>query len=560
MAQKIPPQTPSPSDCEGWPPESAEGPSGIFQDETVAEGVPTLLDLIPRHGQPLGMLLTGIAAVALLLAGYRGFGADTPAWVSTPLSGFGLEGPGNLASWFSTLVLTAAGIYALIIWWTLHWVYRQKSGVWLAAALWWFYLGMDESAGLHLALGKLGRELAGSPSGSALWWLIPYAFISLAIASRLLLDLRRSWTALLWMGTATACYLISLLVQVGVNLSPLLGVERVVIEELGELAGHWFLLMAHVSFAAYLVRGMVWPEPPDEAAREQQQEEQIAAAHQPASSRRKVQSSRTPTEDHNFQGGGDLLIIHPPHGYGPPRVVKRIVRPRKQTTRTKTSRKRSDLDLPTRTTTTRRTPVSSTEPAALSGQPASVASRSHLDHHTCPQGTDTAPPAMNAFLAGMAYAEAQRSVQATASASSPMAPSPIRQPTRIPSGNLGSYTSHPGHATVGQPTSATVLPEGPSAGRQPGLNAANIASGNPSNNTTSLTGQSNNTLVGPARAAVQPAVSSSASTTAQNQSSTATPQASIQLPARKLTKEEKKRLKQLYKQRIAQQAAQGTGT
>jgi len=167
---------------------------------------------------------------------------------------------------------------------------------------------------------------------------------------------------------------------------------------------------------------------------------------------------------------------------------------------------------------------------------------------------------MNAFLAGMAYAEAQRSVQATASASSPMAPSPIRQPTRIPSGNLGSYTSHPGHAPVGQPTSATVLPEGPSAGRQPGLNAANIASGNPSNNTTSLTGQSNNTLVGPARAAVQPAVSSSASTTAQNQSSTTTPQASIQLPARKLTKEEKKRLKQLYKQRIAQQAAQGTGT
>ncbi|HOA53562.1 MAG TPA: hypothetical protein PKI05_15010, partial [Thermogutta sp.] len=108
MAQKIPPQTPSPSDCEGWPPESAEGPSGIFQDETVAEGVPTLLDLIPRHGQPLGMLLTGIAAVALLLAGYRGFGADTPAWVPTPLPSFGLEGPGNLASWFSTLVLTAA--------------------------------------------------------------------------------------------------------------------------------------------------------------------------------------------------------------------------------------------------------------------------------------------------------------------------------------------------------------------------------------------------------------------------------------------------------------------
>jgi len=113
---------------------------------------------------------------------------------------------------------------------------------------------------------------------------------------------------------------------------------------------------------------------------------------------------------------------------------------------------------------------------------------------------------------------------------------------------------------VGQPALASVLPEGPSAGRQPGLNAANIASGNPSNNTTPLTGQANNTLVGQARAAVQPAASSPSSTTSQNQSSTATPQASIQLPARKLTKEEKKRLKQLYKQRIAQQAGQGTGT
>lgn len=558
MAQKIPPQTPTPGDRQGWPTEPAEGPSGMFQDEA-AEDLPTLLDLIPRRGQPLGMLLTGIAAIALLLAGYRGFGADTPAWVSTPLSAFGLEGPGNVASWFSTLVLTAAGIYALMIWWTLHWLYRQKSGVWLAAALWWLYLGMDESAGIHLALGKLGGEIAGSSSGSALWWFVPYAIVSVAIASRLLLDLRRSWTAFLWLGMATVSYMVSVVVQMGVNLSPLLGTERVVIEELGELAGHWFLLMAHVSFAAYLVRGMVWDEPPDERAREPH-EEPIAAAQQPASTRHKASSSGPPSEDENLQGHGDLLIIHPPHGYGPPRVVKRIVRPGKQTTRTRTSRKRSDLDLPTRTTTSRRTPVPPMEQAASSGPPTSVGLRSPVSNQTLSGGMETAPPAMNAFLAGMAYAEAQRTGQAAPSAPTTEFLLPTRQPTGTPSGNPGNFTSHLDNPPVGQPVEGSVLAAGPTVGRQTGFVRANNAGGSPSAHVASLTGQTNNTLVGLTRTTVPQAPTFPASTASQNPTTSTTSQATIQLPARKLTKEEKKRLKQLYKQRLAQQSGQGTGT
>jgi hypothetical protein len=164
MAEKNPPYPPVPDDRAGWPVnQDRVSPGG--DDLSYEEGLPTLLELVPRKGQPLGMLLTGIAAVALLMAGYRGFGASHPAWVPIPLSAFALEGPGNLASWFSSLVLTAAGFYALVIWWMLHWLYRQRSGIWLLAAIYWFFMGMDESSGLHLALARLLESfLAARPT------------------------------------------------------------------------------------------------------------------------------------------------------------------------------------------------------------------------------------------------------------------------------------------------------------------------------------------------------------------------------------------------------------
>ena len=551
MAQKNRSHAPVSDDQEGWQAAQEQPSVGIY-DLSQEESLPSLIDLIPRRGQPLGMLLTGTAAIALLVAGYRGFGANTPAWISSPLAAFALEGPGNLASWYSSLVLTATAIYALIVWWTLHWLYQQKSGVWLAAAMCWFFMGMDESAGLHMAFGQLLGTFTGNPQTGALWWLIPYGIIFAGIVSRLVIDLRHSWGALFWMGMAITAYLWSVLVQVGLDIAPLLGIEPVMAEEIGEMAGHWFLLMYNASFAAYLVRDIVMDRPTDELCERPEQTSLDPSVSQTSMSQRDRQIKRvSPTHDEPSGEQGDILIIHPPHGYGSPRVVRRIVRPRKQTSSTsRTSRKRSDLDVPARATTRK----TSSSLGANNTSPLSTpvtSSPSNLDGQTISSTSNAHPPAMNAFLAGMAYAETQKVAQPTTG----LAVSP-RSVSEGPLGGTPDDASWHApfgvsHGHEGQPGPTPSIAGGSGFAYQSSLASGTTlrqtAVGLPASSSSQGQGMMNGSIPG----SIQNTAALSANTPPGNPTSPA--QAPVQLPARKLTKEEKKRLKQLYKQRMAQQ-------
>jgi len=547
MAQNNRPHAPVPNDQEGWRTAQEQPTIGIY-DLPQEESLPTLIDLIPRRGQPLGMLLTGTAAIALLVAAYRGFGANPPAWIPSPLTTFALEGPGNLASWFSSLVLTATGVYALIIWWTLHWLYHQKSGVWLAAAMCWFFMGMDESAGVHLALGQFLGTLNGSPQAGALWWLIPYGLVFAGIASRLLVDLRQSWGALFWMALAITAYLFSVLVQVGLNIVSLLGIEPVMAEEIGEMAGHWFLLMTHVTFAAYLVRDIVLEGPINELRGQTDQALPVPSANQTSTGQREKQPKRIfSTDDGPLGEQGDILIIHPPHGYGPPRVVRKIVRPRKQTSPSpRTSRKRSDLDLPTRAAARKTSTSASAVPTAPLNPP--VNSPSNHDGQMTPSANNAHSPAMNAFLAGMAYAETQKATQPTTGVAVSPRPVSVGLPTAIPDHSSWNAASTVGQAHGKQPVSPSAV--GGSAGpvHQSGLASRNAISQTPVTPPVSSSSQAKGTISGSVPVGVP---NPPANTPLPSPTSPAQPP--VQLPARKLTKEEKKRLKQLYKQRMAPQ-------
>lgn len=549
MAEKNPPYPPVSDDHGSWPASREQATVGgdILPYD---EGLPTIFELIPRRGQPLGMLLTGMAAVALLLAGYRGFGASPPAWVPTPLSAFGLEGPGNLASWFSSLVLTTAALYALVIWWILHWLYRQKAHVWLVAAMCWFLMGMDESAGLHLAFARFLGEFLGSSSNSPLWWLIPYGIVCAGIVSRLLVDLKQSWGALLWMSLAMGAYFFSALVQAGWNVASPLGWEPVMAEELGELIGHWFLLMANVSFAAYLVRDIV-DDNPDETGRTLRSTHSSApAAETQGKGPRRGSTSGPPVGEEPLAGSGDVLIIHPPHGYGPPRAVRRIVRSgRKAASPAKTARRRSDLDLPARRTS-RKAAASSPPSAAPLVDTTDVRPQPMLEEQGPSNTAGPRPAAMNAFLAGMAYAEAQNAAQSMTIASPSSLPSSLESQTEATS-NLANPPSRTGTTYPVQQVSAS--PSSRNFGYTDQVGQTGIGNPHPSSTTPQANfGGSGQTLA--SRYVAGPNQSQSISPGSMGgQAPTPTPTAPVQLPARKLTKEEKKRLKQLYKQRLAQQ-------
>ncbi|MGQ9762785.1 MAG: hypothetical protein ACUVQH_12835 [Thermogutta sp.] len=533
MAEKNLPHSLVPDNHGFWPAPREQVSAGVDDCLPGEDALPTLVDFIPRRGQPLGMLLTGIAAVGLLLAGYRGFGANPPAWVSSPLAAFNLEGPGNLASWFSSLVLTAAGIYALIVWWILHWFYREKNGVWLVAAACWFLMGMDESAGLHLAFAHFISEFLGSPSNSALWWLIPSGIVFVGIVSRLLVDLKESFGSLLWMGLALGAYFLSVVVQVGIDVASSLGCDPVIVEELGELAGHWFLLMANVSFAAFLVRGVFGVDPrgtpPGSAKREGFG---LKGVLRPGSQEPHPGADPSVAED-PLQERGDVLIIHPPHGYGPPRTVRRIVRPRKKNSSSpRTTRKRSDLDLPSRRA------AGSTQAVAtgnLSAQPNLGVQNS--------APAPNLPAATNAFLAGMACAEAQKTGQLAVTGGLSVSPADSQMRATGAPGNPANRSYVGQQPSVTQPSQHLGYPQpsmgiGHTAPHNSGPRQASTDDYRQGTTARLATGVNENQLASPANGGVQSAV----------------PQSPIQLPARKLTKEEKKRLKQLYKQRLAQQS------
>lgn len=580
MSPEAPPNHISGNGKNPQPSGSGDSPA-LLADEVV----PTLLDLIPHRRLPLGLLLTGTAVIALLLASYRGFGAERPAWVGSPIPAFAMDGPGNLASFFSSLTLTVAGVYALINAWLIQWLWRERGGTWLAAAGCWFFMAVDASAGLHRAIAQLAGDLAGvSPQGAIWWWVIPYSIAFLALASRLMMDLRQSLAAAICFAAATACYGASLLVQIGLLPGTWLPLEPALCQGLTQLAGHWLILTTMVSFSAHLVHeGLVeesmeetlgaekTARPNTEPASRPKNPPKQATTARPRRTRKGVAAppASTPRDE-----SGEVLIIHPPHGHGPPRVVRRIVRKRTATGNStppapspRTPRKRSDLDLPRKTVRTKSPAATSNNRAPSQAAQPPVSPR--------PIGASHETTNTNAFLAGMAYAEAQRP---TAEPASPSSSVPVRPPAgyHAPARTLDATRLSPDSANADSQAGFAHFPTASAAAGH----SAGVAESGPSlavarqGSSTIATGQNAASVSAFQAASPGMTVTTSETLRPQNlvpggtnsQSGGTNPQSNgnptgtnaggspVPLPARKLTKEEKKRLKQLYKQQMAEQA------
>lgn len=548
----------------------------------ILDQLPLALDLLPSRGHPLGMLLTGAAAISIVVGLFLGLGSRHPSWTAEPLPAFTLDGPGNVGSWFSTLVLTAAGLCCLIVWWLEGIAADEDTGpskAWLLGALVCFLMGLDESVGLHTLLtgflvARADRWGEVSPQFA---WMLLYGLVLLGFGIRVLPAMagRRSILAILFLIGAGAAYLLSALVQAVPQFPLPFFPNRELWEEVPELAGHWLVLTAFTCHAQRLLRGLLQddrggdPDTDSDARLHTFRELLWRRGEESPSAERPSDSRGIPGGVDAALARGDFLIIHPPHGRNRSRAVKRVIRRRTAATgRTK----RSDLDPPVIVAPVISPAPSFGSPAAQQAQPA------------VPTPAPSNSGGLNAFLAGMAYAETQRATAQPQSAAVGISPTPQSAAWGNQAENAVSYGPQPQLMPVSQPPQSAgvndfrVLPS--SAGfpspttPAPSQNAAShngdpryangVYSANPSRIEQAHAASppiANTTY--PARnpfsvEAVPPMSQSSETTNAaflkpnSVDSGRADP-SPVGGVSRKLTKEEKKRLRELYERRLAQQ-------
>lgn len=541
----------------------------------ILDQLPLALDLLPSRGHPFGMFLTGAAAISILVGLFLGLGAEHPSWTSQSLHAFTLDGPGNVASWFSTLVLTASGLCCIIVWWLEGLAEDEDlapSKAWLLGALLCFVMGLDESVGLHsLLTGFLAAHADhwGRVPPQFVWMLL-YGLALLAFGIRAVFAMasRRSILAILPLIGAAGAYLLSAAVQAVPQFPLPLFPNRELWEEVPELAGHWLLLMALTCHAQRLLRGLLQDDrgsdsDPDADARLNTFRELLWRRNEESPKTAGTSDPRGLPDDVDAAlERGDFLIIHPPHGRNRSRAVKRVIRRR---TAAAGRTKRSDLDPPVIVA-----PVIPTTPSF--GNPVAPS--------TVPTPTNSG--GLNAFLAGMAYAETHRATTPLPNPPPGFQPAPQTAAWANSTGDAGTYgwNSEP---NAGTPSSGNggvhgFRPMGPA----PGFQSPGVPS--PAQNSDPRFGNVYPASVprsGDAESAPSPGANTGfqANRFRASESGSSIPQGSgIGNPtladsghagsgnsdlsaaagvSRKLTKEEKKRLREMYERRLAQQQSAG---
>ena len=151
---------------------------------------PTLLDLVPRR---LIAFVLVFLALSLLIAGLEALYAWMPALAgdlghaaagqrTVTFAALDLAGKGSLAAWFSSLLLLAASLVAVLVYTVRrHRMddYPGRYRVWLWAALCWFLAATDTAASLHEGFRDLMTAVTGTPllGDGSIWWMIAYGLL-----------------------------------------------------------------------------------------------------------------------------------------------------------------------------------------------------------------------------------------------------------------------------------------------------------------------------------------------------------------------------------------------
>jgi hypothetical protein len=221
-------------------------------------------DVIPQR--PVVLVANGLLGAALV-AGLIGLDAYQPQ-LATQLGRERLEAfelaavreaaGGGVAVWFASLMLTLAGLVsALIFSLRRHRIddYHGRYRIWLWAAVAWFALSLNTSAGLHRLLVEGMAQWTGWNilPGGALWWLAPATGILATLGTRLLLEVfecRLAFATILLSFLFWGVAVVQHLGLIGLAANPAatnLAVGGAI------LAGHWLLLSATVIYARHVI-------------------------------------------------------------------------------------------------------------------------------------------------------------------------------------------------------------------------------------------------------------------------------------------------------------------
>lgn len=223
---------------------------------------PRITDFVPRHYGWIALLVFGGAAlVAGIEAGYYYLPLLGQYSASGRIAALDLAAKGSLASWLTTTLLTAAAFTA----WIVYGVrkhraddYHGRYRIWFAAALAWFYLGVDESASLHEAIRDVAVGLSGQVGlgAGSVWWLGAYTVVFGFVGVRLALEMRECRTSTTIFLLAGLVYLTAAVQLINgelhwFTLPP--GVDALMLERGLILSAALLLVAAHLVHARYVV-------------------------------------------------------------------------------------------------------------------------------------------------------------------------------------------------------------------------------------------------------------------------------------------------------------------
>jgi hypothetical protein len=224
---------------------------------------PRITDLVPQRAWVLFLwCLLGLGAVAGLEALYW----YMPQWARHTRDGriaaFDLDGEGSLGAWFTSALLAASGLAAVLIY-TLrrHRLddYRGRYRLWLWAAACFFVMSIDEAGSLHEGFKEMmthltGERLAYDPVGDgSLWWVIAYAAVLGFVGLFIFWDLCESWLSGLASLATAGLYGVAVATQLGLLL-PERGARSVMLEEGCEMLGAMMLLASLATYARHVTR------------------------------------------------------------------------------------------------------------------------------------------------------------------------------------------------------------------------------------------------------------------------------------------------------------------
>lgn len=244
--------------CHVWP-EDAPPPrrSEHYGDAEFLEHQSQLLDLVPRRMVSLVLLPIAAAAIVVGLEASYAWMLERVANGGAAVTALDLAAKGSLSCWFSSLVLLAASVGAILVYSVRRHRtddYQGRYRIWLWAAACWFLMATDQAASLQEGFRDLMISLAGTPllGDGVLWWAILYACALGAVGSRLLIDMRSS---LLSTGALLGAAIAQALVLAG-RLGWILpeGGSREVMFLVGtEMIGNLLLLAAMTLHARYVL-------------------------------------------------------------------------------------------------------------------------------------------------------------------------------------------------------------------------------------------------------------------------------------------------------------------